>query len=56
MNIFLHIGLHKTGTIFLQKHFLKNLNHKNIEHNPPEIMPLLELIFVTSKNIKRKKY
>ena len=52
MNIILHIGLHKTGTTFLQKNFLKNLNHEDIEYNPPEIMTLLELIFVNSKNIK----
>ena len=52
MNIILHIGLHKTGTTFLQKNFLKNLNHEDIEYNPPEIMSLLELIFVNRKNIK----
>ena len=52
MNIILYIGLHKTGTTFLQKNFLKNLIHKDIEYNPPEIMSLLELIFVNSKNIK----
>ena len=53
MKFFLHIGLHKTGTTSLQKNFLKNLN-QNVEYNPPEIMPLLELIFVTNKNIKSK--
>ena len=52
MDIILHIGLHKTGTTFLQKNFLKNLNHEYIEYNPPEIMSLLEIIFVNSKNIK----
>jgi len=52
MNIILHIGLHKTSTTFLQKNFLKILNHEDIEYNPPEIMSLLELIFVNSKNIK----
>ena len=54
MNIILYIGLHKTGTTFLQKNFLKNLNHEDIEYNPPEIMSLLELIFVNRKNIKNK--
>lgn len=55
MHIFLHIGLHKTGTTFLQKNFQKNLsNKKNIDFNPPEIMPLLELIFVNRKDIKSK--
>lgn len=52
MNIILHIGLHKTSTTFLQKNFLKILIREDIEYNPPEIMSLLELIFVNSKNIK----
>ena len=46
MNIYLHIGLHKTATTFLQQHVFKVLNCKNINFNPPEIMSLMESIFV----------
>ena len=46
MTIYLHIGLHKTATTFLQQNVFNDFNYKNINYNPPEIMALLESIFV----------
>lgn len=40
MNLFLHIGLHKTGTTFIQKNLKKNsivLREKGVQFNPAEL-------------------
>jgi hypothetical protein len=46
MTIYLHIGLHKTATTFLQQNIFKDFDYKDINYNPPEIMSLMESIFV----------
>ena len=45
MTIFLHIGLHKTASTFLQKCLFPNLDRSRICYNPPELNSSLRTIF-----------
>ena len=42
MNTYLHIGLHKTGSTFLQNIFSKNLNRNMIVYNPRDVVFAVE--------------
>ena len=43
MKIFIHIGLYKTGTTYLQKSLFKNISDSELIYNPSNIMESLSL-------------
>jgi len=44
MEIFLHVGLHKTGTTYLQDHIFPNLSKSEILYNPVDIMKQIRIL------------
>ena len=54
MKIFLHIGLHKTGTKFLQYKVFKNIKNKNFLYNPKYLTQLIIDLMKSNKKDSSK--
>jgi hypothetical protein len=46
MSIYLHVGMHKTASTFLQKNVFPKYASENLIYNPKDLMNLLEEIFI----------
>lgn len=55
MDVIFHIGLHKTGTTFLQSTLFSSFQNKHVLYNPPEIRERMRLLPYLSEDEHRSE-